>query len=63
MTKDNAILPLAQAAIVWYPEDTCTTFQVAKIHARLIQFHQKYSIETTTFENINPDRFRSNRQN
>ena len=24
-----------KATIVWFPEDTCTTFQVAKIHARL----------------------------
>ena len=30
-----------QATIVWFPEDTCTTFQVAKIHARMIQFHKK----------------------
>ena len=31
-----------QATIVWFPEDTCTTFQVAKIHARMIKFHEKY---------------------
>ena len=24
-----------QATIVWFPEDTCTTFQVAKIHANI----------------------------
>ena len=24
-----------QATIVWFPEDTCTKFQVAKIHARM----------------------------
>ena len=30
-----------QARIVWFPEDSCTTFQVAKIHARMIKFHQK----------------------
>ena len=29
-----------QATIVWFPEDTCTTFQVAKIHARMIKFHE-----------------------
>ena len=34
-----------QATIVWFPEDTCTTFQVAKIHARMIKFHEKYFIE------------------
>ena len=31
-----------QATVVWFPEDTCTTFQVAKIHARMINFHEKY---------------------
>ena len=30
-----------QATIVWFPEDTCTTFQVAKINARMIKFHAK----------------------
>ena len=29
-----------QATIVWFPEDTCTTFQVAKIHARMIKFQK-----------------------
>ena len=29
-----------QATIVWFPEDTCTTFQVAKIHARMIKIHE-----------------------
>ena len=28
-----------QATIVRFPEDTSTTFQVAKIHARMIKFH------------------------
>ena len=32
-----------QATIVWFPEDTCTTFQVAKIHARMIKFHGNIS--------------------
>ena len=36
-----------QATIVWFPEDTCTTFQVANIHARMIKFHKK------TFYRIN----------
>ena len=31
-----------QAAIVWFPEDTCTTIQVAKMHARMIKFHQNF---------------------
>ena len=29
-----------QAITVCFPEDTCITFQVAKIHARMIKFHQ-----------------------
>ena len=29
-----------QATNVWFPEETCAVFQVAKIHARLIKFHQ-----------------------
>ena len=35
-----------QATIVWFPENTCTTFQIAKIHARMIKFHQNYFIES-----------------
>ena len=31
-----------KATIVWFPEETCTIFQVAKIHARMIQFHQNF---------------------
>ena len=38
-----------QATIVWFPEDTCTTFQVAKIHATVIKFHQEYFIESIPF--------------
>ena len=30
-----------QATIVCFPEDTCTTLHVAKIHARNTKFHQK----------------------
>ena len=48
-----------QATIVWFPEKTCTIFQVAKIHARLIKFHQKYFIETIQFEVVNPDQSRN----
>ena len=39
-----------QATIVWFPEDTCTTFQVAKIHARMIKFHEKYFIQSIPYE-------------
>ena len=31
-----------QATIVWFPEDTCITFQVAKIHSRVVKFHQEF---------------------
>ena len=34
--------------------------QVAKIHARMIKFHQKYFIESITFEEVNADQIRSN---
>ena len=36
----------SQARIVWFPEDTCTTFQVAKIYARMIKFLKKCFIES-----------------
>ena len=48
-----------QATIVWFPEDTCTTFQVAKIHARKIKFHEKYFIESIPYEQGNPTRKQS----
>ena len=43
-----------QATIVWFPKDTCTIFQVAKIHARMIKFHEKYFIESILYEQVNP---------
>ena len=43
-----------QATIFRFPEDTCTTFQVAKIHARMIKFHKKYLIESIPYEQVNP---------
>ena len=48
-----------QATIVWFPEDTCTTFQVAKIHARIIIFHNKYFIESIPYEQLNPSHKRN----
>ena len=48
-----------QATIVWFPEDTCTTFQVAKIHARMIYFYEKYFIESIPYEQVNPSRKQS----
>ena len=47
-----------QATIVWFPELTCTTFQVAKIHARMIKFHQKFFLEPIPFEDVKPDQTR-----
>ena len=38
-----------QATIVWFSEDTFTTFQVAKIHARMIKFQEKYFIESIPY--------------
>ena len=44
---------MTQATIVWFPEDTCTTFQVAKINARIKKFHEYYFFESRPFENVN----------
>ena len=49
-----------QATIVWFPEETSTVFQVARIHTRMIKFHQKYFIESIPFEEVNPDQIRNN---
>ena len=55
MTKDFAILQHAHTAfLVWFPEETCTVFQVARIHARMIKFPQKNFIESILFEKVNP---------
>ena len=48
-----------QSTIVWFPEETCTVFQVAKKHARMIKFHQKCFIESILFEEVNPDQNRN----
>ena len=52
-------ITLTQATIVWFPVETCTIFQVAKIHVRIINFHQKYFIESIPFEDVNPDQIRT----
>ena len=46
-----------QATLVWFPEDTCTTFQVAIIHTRMIKFHQKHFNESIPFDKVNPGKF------
>ena len=33
-----------QATIVWFPEDTCTTFQVAKIHDSNKSIHHENKV-------------------
>ena len=33
-----------QLTNVWFPEDSCTKFQAARIHARLTNYHHKYFI-------------------
>ena len=35
------------------------TFQVAKIHARMIKFHGKYFIEPIPYEQVHPSRKQS----
>ena len=47
-----------QATIVWFPEDTSTIFQFAKIHARMIKFHKYYFIESILFDKIIPEEIR-----
>ena len=49
-----------QATIVWFLKDTSTTFQEAKIHARVINFHEKYFIESILYEQVNPSCKQSN---
>ena len=49
-----------QATIVWFPEETCTVFQVAKIHARMNKFHQKNFIESILYEEVNRDQIKNN---
>ena len=45
-----------QTTIVWFHKHTCTTFQVAKIHARMIKFHGKCFIESIPYEQVHPSR-------
>ena len=43
-----------QATIVLFPEDTCTTFQVSKIHARTINVHQENFHQTNPYWSSQP---------
>ena len=44
-----------QATINWFPKETSTVFQVAKIHAAMIKIYQKYFIESILYEDVSPD--------
>ena len=56
MTKDTAILLYKhKQQLFGFPKDTCTTFQVAKTHARMIKFHQKYFTESILYGEVNPE--------
>ena len=48
-----------QVTTVWFPEDTCTTFQVAKIYARMIKFLEKCFNEPIPYDQVNPSRKQS----
>ena len=41
---------------------THTTFQVARIHAIMIQFHQNYFTESITYDKVNREKIRRNNQ-
>ena len=60
-TKDIEILQHAhkQPLFGWFPKETCTIFQVAKIHARKIKFHQQNFIESIAFKDVHPDKIRT----
>ena len=47
-----------QATFVWFPEDTCTTFQIARIHASMIKIHHKNFIESIHYDKVNPENIR-----
>ena len=52
-----------QATIVVFPEDICTTFQVAKVHATMIKFHKKNLYRIYTIGDINPDQTHTSIEN
>ena len=43
-----------------HPSSKNTTFQVAKTHARMIKFHEKYFFESIPYKQVNPSRKQSN---
>ena len=47
-----------RATIVWFLGDTCTTFQDARIHARLSKFHQKIFNESIPHDKVNTQKTR-----
>ena len=50
--NDQGYCDPTQATIVWFHEDTCTTFQVAKIHARMIKFHENISLNPSQLKKL-----------
>ena len=50
-----------QATIVWFPEDTCTTFQIARIHASMIKLYHENFIESIHYDKVNPEKIRRNK--
>ena len=55
--KDNAI---KRQKKFWFPNGTYTTFQIARIHARMIKFHRQYFIESILYDIVNPKKIRRN---
>ena len=49
-----------QALIVWFPEDTCTAVQVARIQGRMIKLLQKNFTESIPYDKANPEKIRPN---
>ena len=51
-----------QAIFVWFPEDTCSTFKVARTHAGMIKFHQNFFSEYIPFDKVHIEKIRQNNQ-
>ena len=63
MAKDIAIQQQEHEQQLFGSPKTCTTFQVAKIHARMIKFYQKsFFIESILYGKVNPEKIRQNNQ-
>ena len=57
MIKDIATLQREhKQQLFGSPKIHVQTFQVAKIHARMIKFHEKYFIQSIPYEQVHPSR-------